>query len=89
MASVAESLKRAKYAGLLGGYTFYPVASETLSACGGDAQTLVSELGGRLCAVTGDVRSTAILRQRLDLAIQRGNAEALRGTLPDGSLATH
>ena len=64
------------------GYSFYPVAIETLGAWGKDAQGLVAELGGRLAAVTGDPRSLAFLRQRLGIAMQRGNAAAIRGTLP-------
>ena len=71
-----------KYAGLGTGYSFYPIAIETLGAWGKDAQQLVSELGGRLAALTGDTRSLAFLRQRLGIAIQRGNAAAIRGTLP-------
>ena len=81
-ASTAESSKRLKYAGLADSYTFYPVAIETLGVWGADAQSLVAELGGRLSVITGDLRSTAFLRQRLDIALQRGNAAAIRGTLP-------
>ena len=81
-AQAAEASKRLKYAGLGSGYSFYPVAIETLGAWGKDAQGLVSELGGRLAALTGDPRSLAFLRQRLGIAMQRGNAAAVRGTLP-------
>ena len=77
-----KASKRLKYAGLGPGYSFHPVAIETLGAWGKDAQGLVSELGGRLAAVTGDPRSLAFLRQRLGIAMQRGNAAAIRGTLP-------
>ena len=55
---------------------FYAVAIETLGAWGNDAQGLVSELGGRLAALTGDPRSLAFLRQRLGIAMQRGNVAA-------------
>ena len=34
----------------------------------------------------GEVRATAFLRQRLDLAIQRGNAAAVVGTLAEGNV---
>ena len=80
-AQSAEAGKRLKYAGLGMGYTFYQVAIETLGAWGRDAQQLVSELGGKLAALTGDTRSLVFLRQRLGIAIQRGNAAAIRGTL--------
>ena len=81
-AQAAEAAKRLKYAGLGTGYSFHPVAIETLGAYGKDASDLVSELGGRLTALTGDPRSLAFLRQRLSIALQRGNAAAIRGTLP-------
>ena len=81
-AQAAEASKRLKYSGPGSGYSFYPVAIETLGAWGKDAQGLVSELGGRLAALTGDPRSLAFLRQRLGIAMQRGNAAAVRGTLP-------
>ena len=79
-AQAAEASKRLKYAGLGSGYSFYTVAIETLGAWGKDAQGLVSELGGRLAALTGDPKSLAFLRQRLGIAMQRGNAAAVRGT---------
>ena len=82
-AQAAEANKRVKYAGLGSGYTFYPVAIETLGAWGKEAQGLVSELGGRLAALTGEPRSLTFLRQRLGIAMMRGNAAAIRGTLPD------
>ena len=87
-AQAAEASKRVKYAGLGPGYSFYPVAIETLGAWGKDAQGLVSELGGRLAALTGDPRSLAFLRQRLGIALQRGNAAAIRGTLPQSNSPT-
>ena len=34
---------------------------------------------------TGDARATAFLKQRLDMAIQRGNAAAVVGTLAEGN----
>ena len=81
-AQAAEASKRLKYAGLGSAYIFYPVAIETLGAWGKDAQGLVSELGKRLAGMTGDPRSLAFLRQRLGIAMQRGNAAAILGTLP-------
>ena len=35
-----------------------------------------------MTAVTGDPRETAFFRQRLSVAIQRGNAIACRGSIP-------
>ena len=45
----------------------------------------LADLGGRIAQHTGDARSTAFLRQRLDIAIQRGNAAAVVGTLTEGN----
>ena len=57
-----------------------------MGAWGKEAQGLVSELGGRLATLTGDPRSLAFLRQRIGMAIQRGNAAAIRGTLHNMTL---
>ena len=42
------------------------------------------ELGALLTQATGEPRSTAFLKQRLSVAIQRGNAAAVRGTVLEG-----
>ena len=81
-ASVAEKRKRDKYSELATTYDFVPIAVETLGAWGADALVLTEELGGRIAVLTGESRSTSFLRQRLDMAIQRGNAAAIRGTMP-------
>ena len=39
------------------------------------------QLGRLITGVTGDLRETHFLRQRLSIAIQRGNALAIRGSL--------
>ena len=84
-ASAAESRKRSKYADLStsGNYTFMPIAIETLGVWGPCAQEICADIGGRIARHTGEVRATAFLRQRLDLAIQRGNAAAVVGTLSE------
>ena len=83
-AVAAEARKLAKYQDLVRSddYTFVPIAIETLGAWGPSAHALCTEIGGRISACTGDMRSTAFLRQRLDIAVQRGNAAAVVGTLP-------
>jgi hypothetical protein len=81
---MAESRKRSKYASFVesGNYIFAPVAVETLGAWGPSALELCADIGGRTAAITGDVRAGSFLRQRLDIAIQRGNAAAVVGTFP-------
>ena len=73
-ASSAESRKRSKYAELSssGNYIFAPIAIETHGAWGPFALEICADLGGRIAQHTGDARATAFLKQRLDIAIQRG-----------------
>ena len=80
-ASSSEALKSAKCADLAATHTFISRAFETLGSWGEHARHFVAELGRRTLAVTGDSRETAFLRQRISVAIQRGNALAYAGTL--------
>ena len=70
-----------KYAALTSTHVFVPLAFETLGAWGEQARVFVVQLGRLITGVTGDVRETDFLRQRLSIAIQRGNALAIRGSL--------
>ena len=76
VAEQSEALKTTKYAAIAVSHTFIPLAFETLGAWGKQAQQFVAELGRRITVVTGDKRETKFLRQRLSVAIQRGNAIA-------------
>ena len=79
-ATLAEARKQAKYSSLSTTHDFVPVAIETLGAWGSLGAAFVNELGRRITAVSGDSRATAFLKQRLALAVQRGNAAAVLGT---------
>ena len=81
----AEALKMTKYSAISQTHEFAPLAFETLGAWGEQCRGFVHELGRRITAVTGEVRETAFLKQRLSIAIQRGNAIACRGTFPQAS----
>ena len=81
-AVAAENKKRAEYVDLSTANRFVPFAIETLGVWGPDAYSLSSEIGSRISAITGERRSTAFFRKRLGIAIQRGNAAAILGTLP-------
>ena len=70
-----------KYAALSATHLFIPLAFETLGSWGEQAKSFTAELGKRVTAITGDVRETDFLQQRLSIAIQRGNAISIRGTL--------
>ena len=82
MAERAEALKQTKYAELAasGDFEFAPIAIETLGAWGPAALSICGEIGGRIAAQTGDMRSFAFFRQRLDIAVQKGNAASVIGT---------
>jgi len=51
-----------------------------------EAEKIVAPLGQRLKTVSGDVRSLAFLKQRISVAVQRGNAAAILGTLSHGKV---
>ena len=67
-----------------GNYTFVPIAINAFDVWGPCAQEIWADIGGRIARLS-DVRVTAFLKQRLDLAIQRGNAAAVVGTLSEGN----
>ena len=79
-AAVAERNKVTKYTPLALQYEVIPVAVETLGAYGPSAWAFIGTLGARLVRATGDLRAAAHLRQRLSVAVQRGNVAAIKGT---------
>jgi hypothetical protein len=83
-AGKAENNKRLKYAQLAasGSIFFSPVAIETLGTWGESAAALCRDIGSRLARISGDPRSLTFLKQRLGLAVQRGNAASVVGTCP-------
>ena len=81
VAAAAESRKKTKYSNLLSSHVFTPVAIETSGVFGPETEAFIKELGRRLRQVTGDERSHQHLVQRLSIALQRGNAASVLGTL--------
>ena len=79
-AASAEHRKTTKYTEL-SDYHFVPVAVETLGSFGPEAQRFVRQIGARITASTEDKSATSQLAQRIGIAIQRGNASSIRGTL--------
>ena len=67
-------------------HTFIPIAIETLGAMGPQAKMFLLELGRRLRQQTGEPRSTSYFLQRISMAIQKGNAVAMMGSLPRGRI---
>jgi len=80
-AAVAEIQKTQKYNDIISGVDFVPVAIETSGVWGRQALDLINEIGRRIAAVSHEPRSTTFLRQRLSVAVQRGNAYCILGTL--------
>ena len=70
----AEDDKRARYFALSRTYRFEPIAIETSGVFGPTTKVIVSEIGKRISEKSGDARESMWLRQKLNIAIQRGNA---------------
>lgn len=85
-AEAAEKLKIAKYRGLGPEYNFVPFGVETLGPWGPNASTLVKELSKKIVDISGDRRAGSFLAQRISIAIQRGNAASVFGTMPRGEI---
>ena len=62
-------------------YFFTPVVIETSGVLGPKTTEFLKELGHRLRQVSGEANSFAYLTQRLSVAIQRGNAASVLGTI--------
>ena len=85
-AESAEILKRNKYKSLGREYHFVPFGVETLGPWGPSAHKFFGEIAKRLVDVTGDRRAGGFLAQRISIAIQRGNAASILGTMPQGPI---
>ena len=81
VAKQAEQAKKAKYAHLDANHYFVPLVVETSGVLGPEALLFLRDLGHRLKEATGEPRSHQFLLQRLSVAVQRGNAAAVQGTL--------
>ena len=78
--------KKQKYSCLSSTHLFTPIAIESSGVFGTEAISFVRELGLRLKNVTGEPTSRHYLIQKLSVAVQRGNAAAILGSM--GGLAT-
>ena len=63
-------------------HDFVAVAVETLGTWSDEGLRFIEEVGRRTSVVTGDAREATFLFQRIGVAIQRGNAASINGTLP-------
>ncbi len=83
-AQAAEDRKRQKYTHLAGNYQFEPLGFETMGVFGPSAVRIVGEIGRKIKEATGDPRETLWLKQRLGLAILRGNALSIMNSTQQG-----
>ena len=82
VANDVEQRKRTKYVSLAPvRYHFVPVATETLGSLGDEAMQFLRDVGRRVAAETGEPRSLQFLLQRVSVAVQRGNAACVIGTV--------
>ena len=81
VAEQAEQAKCLKYSALESKFFFAPIAIETSGVFGPSAYTFLKDLGSRLMSVTMDSQARHYLFQRISVAVQRGNAASVLGTL--------
>ena len=79
-AETAETNKYRKYSQLETRYEVIPVAIETLGPIGQKGMDFLDALGRKIAARTNEPRSAAYLRQRISIAVQRGNSASVQGT---------
>ena len=86
VADDAENRKSSKYRSLTDMYSFTPpIAVETLGALGNEASHFFRDVGNRIVSATKEPRSYQFLMQRLSVAVQRGNAACVLGTVQSSS----
>ena len=73
-ATEAEARKRYHYSDLSSTVTFETIAIETLGGIGRTSIEFIKDLAGKIKEATSEKLALKHLKQRLDLAIQRGNA---------------
>lgn len=81
-AAKAASAKNKKYQQVKLQFEFVAIAVETLGVWSQDAKKFTTDLGKLLIESSGDPRASSFLRQKISLAIQRGNAASVLGTMP-------
>ena len=77
-AESAASRKNTKYASLPDPYSFFPIAVESQGPINSQATELLTDLGSRISAISGDPRETCFLFQRISVLIQCFNSVLLQ-----------
>ena len=84
-----ENRKIKNYENLTNSYHFIPINIETYGVWGGMGMSFVKEVGKKILEQTGEKRSTSFLFQSIGIAIQRGNALSILGTLKQDDNSLH
>jgi len=85
-AAAAEARKLTHYQDLSRNYCVIPVAIETTGVAGPATAAFIKDMSKRLISSTGDPKAGVYFRERLSIAVQRGNAMSVSGTLETPSL---
>ena len=85
-AARAESNKRSKYPELVRRFRFEPVAIETSGVFGPSSKNIIYEIGRRITERSGDKRETLWLKQRVSIAVQKGNALSITSSAKHSTL---
>ena len=81
VAATAEHRKRSKNLHVNATHHFIPIAVQSLGVLGEDARSFFRNLAKRLEVVNEDRRSHQFLLQRVAVAVQRGNAASVLGSI--------
>ena len=84
-AATAEKNKHTKYQTLEPNYIFCPIAIESSGVFGEEGLSLIKKIGEKIMKITGESKSTSYLIQRISLAVQRGNAASILGSVPSAN----
>ena len=83
LADKFEEMKLEHYEDLMNTHIVTPMAVEIMGSWSQMGLGFIKKLGTKITNVTKDDRSTSYLFQALSMAIQRGNAISIMGTVPD------
>ena len=86
--SVAEDgakAKERKYQELTRQYEFIPIVLESHGPMCEKANKFIGQLGRQMELRSGEPRSTEFLRQSISIAVQKGNALSVMGTIGEGN----
>ena len=83
-AEKASKMKLAKYEDIQKNYLMIPIAIETFGAWGSDGLSFIKSIGQKIKRISGNKKSTFYLFQSISMAVQRGNAASILGTIKPG-----